>query len=526
MRAAATLALTLLALSCSKGPDATPALASVSSAPAARSAAVSRIPPLVSLGGEAQPLPTKVPTPGAPWIYARSLRTWVHEAPQKGSSRLGYLRAGASSPTSAKPTGLDGCEGGWFGVEPTGFVCAGTSATLDPQDPIVRATQDHPADPRRKLPYIYGVVRRQGPAYISLPTAEQLERAEPGFPKRMARWLAAEGEVGASYGADLWLGGASESVDPKVVWEQGQSDALPEFLRNGGVAPNILDVPRSPGALIAAEAKLRTGYAFYYTLLHQGRRYGLTTDLMFLPTDRLRPIRGSDFHGVQIGKDIDLPFAFVRQPKAHFWLYQRSADALLDAGPADYRAAVKLTGKQNFFNGRLYYETVDEKWLSDFDASRIDPAKKMPGWGAAGEKWIDVNITKQTMTLYDGTKPVYATLVSTGEAGLEDSQHTTATKRGIFRIHTKHVTATMSSQELGEEFELRDVPYVQYFDRQGYALHGAYWHDRFGMPKSHGCINLSPEDARRVFYFTEPALPPGWHGVLLPLKGTVLFVHP
>jgi lipoprotein-anchoring transpeptidase ErfK/SrfK len=342
----------------------------------------------------------------------------------------------------------------------------------------------------------------------------------------MARWLAAEGEVGASYGADLWLGGASESVDPKVVWEQGQSDALPEFLRNGGVAPNILDVPRSPGALIAAEAKLRTGYAFYYTLLHQGRRYGLTTDLMFLPTDRLRPIRGSDFHGVQIGKDIDLPFAFVRQPKAHFWLYQRSADALLDAGPADYRAAVKLTGKQNFFNGRLYYETVDEKWLSDFDASRIDPAKKMPGWGAAGEKWIDVNITKQTMTLYDGTKPVYATLVSTGEAGLEDSQHTTATKRGIFRIHTKHVTATMSSQELGEEFELRDVPYVQYFDRQGYALHGAYWHDRFGMPKSHGCINLSPEDARRVFYFTEPALPPGWHGVLLPLKGTVLFVHP
>jgi lipoprotein-anchoring transpeptidase ErfK/SrfK len=115
-------------------------------------------------------------------------------------------------------------------------------------------------------------------------------------------------------------------------------------------------------------------------------------------------------------------------------------------------------------------------------------------------------------------------LISSGEAGLEDPEHTTATKRGIFRIHTKHVTSTMSSDEAGEEFELRDVPYVQYFD-QGYALHGAYWHDRFGTPKSHGCINLSPEDARRLFFFTEPQLPEGWHGALLPLTGTVVFVH-
>jgi lipoprotein-anchoring transpeptidase ErfK/SrfK len=109
---------------------------------------------------------------------------------------------------------------------------------------------------------------------------------------------------------------------------------------------------------------------------------------------------------------------------------------------------------------------------------------------------------------------------------LEDAEHTTATKRGIFRIHTKHVSTTMSSNELGEEFELQDVPYVQYFDKGGYALHGAYWHDRFGVPKSHGCINLAPEDARRIFFWTEPAVPPGWHGALLPLRGTVLFIHP
>jgi lipoprotein-anchoring transpeptidase ErfK/SrfK len=83
----------------------------------------------------------------------------------------------------------------------------------------------------------------------------------------------------------------------------------------------------------------------------------------------------------------------------------------------------------------------------------------------------------------------------------------------------------MSSDVTGEEFELQDIPYVQYFEG-GYALHAAYWHDDFGKPRSHGCINLAPEDARRLFFWTEPKLPPGWHSVLRPLTGTILFVHP
>jgi lipoprotein-anchoring transpeptidase ErfK/SrfK len=97
--------------------------------------------------------------------------------------------------------------------------------------------------------------------------------------------------------------------------------------------------------------------------------------------------------------------------------------------------------------------------------------------------------------------------------------------RGIFRIHTKHLTTTMSSEVVGEEFELKDIPYVQYFE-DGYALHAAYWHDDFGTPRSHGCINLSPEDARWLFGWTEPQLPRGWHGVRRALSGSVVFVHP
>ena len=149
----------------------------------------------------------------------------------------------------------------------------------------------------------------------------------------------------------------------------------------------------------------------------------------------------------------------------------------------------------------------------------------MPAWGKNGERWIDINVTKQTLVAYDGEKAVFATLVSTGEAGLGDPESSKSTIRGIFRVDRKHITAKMSSNEIGERFELNDIPFVQYFEG-GYALHAAYWHDDFGVPKSHGCINLSPDDARRLFYWTEPKLPPGWHGVRRPLTGSVVFIHP
>jgi hypothetical protein len=229
---------------------------------------------------------------------------------------------------------------------------------------------------------------------------------------------------------------------------------------------------------------------------------------------------------VEIGKGVEFPLALVREPGARYVVFERAGNRLLEGPVAPYREAVPLTGRQQFFHDVLHYETKDGHWLSDRDASRLDPVKKVPGWASKGDKWIDVNITKQTLVLYDGVRPVYATLISSGEAGLEDSKKTTATKRGIFRVHSKHIATTMASDEVGEEFELRDVPYVEYFDDDGHAIHGAYWHDKFGIPKSHGCINLAPEDARRVFYFTEPSVPARWHGAMDALHGTIVFIHP
>jgi hypothetical protein len=506
------------AVSMSSAPSVS-AASSVRSAPAPRPA----LPPRVTLAGAFAPSPAD-PSAGAPRIYGRAMRAWIYAEPSKKSQRLGYLRAGASTITTPEPVSQADCRGGWHPVAPEGYVCAGKRATLDRNDAVVRATIDRQPDVSRKLPYVYGTVRRPGPIYGRLPAGDELGQTEPDLEERMTQWLDAEGEIGAGYAQDVWLGGEGSLVEPRLAWKERTSDPLPWFLEKGGSAPSMLR-RQETGLLVIERMRPRVGHAFLRTFLHEGRRYGVSADLKILPTDRLRPIRGSEFHGVEIGDSVKFPFAFVRRADARFWLYQRSSNSLIDAGTAPFRSAVSLTGKQQFFKSRLHYETTDGKWLSDRDASRLDPARRMPAWGKNGEKWIDVNLTKQTMVLYEGTKAVYATLISSGEAGLEDHKHSTATKRGIFRIHTKHLTSTMSSDEVGEEFELRDVPYVQYFD-EGYAMHGAYWHDRFGTPKSHGCINLSPEDARRLFFWTEPQLPAGWHGVLLPLKGTVMFVHP
>jgi hypothetical protein len=455
-------------------------------------------------------------------IFARSLRSWILDRPNRNAQRLGYFRAGAALAVTGASAGNDGCAAGFFPVAPRGFVCAEGAATLDEHDPVVVAYRGLGPALARKLPYIYGTVRRPGPIYTRLPTRAEAEQAESDLDERMANWLKADGEVGASYAQQVWLRGAAPP-DARAAWEAKTSDPLPAFLGQSRALPTPDGQAAHEGELIAARMKPHQGWSLLQTLLFEGRRYGVTTDLDVVPTDRLRPIQGSEHHGVELGKDLAFPFAFVRTETAKLKRYQ--AGKLEDAGAAAYWSTLELTGKQTFFRGRLYFETKAGTYISDQDASRLDQAKKMPAWGKNGERWFDVNVSKQTLVAYEGTRAVYATLISTGEAGLEDPAHTKATKRGIFRIHTKHVSTTMDSDAVGEEFELRDVPYVQYFE-EGYALHGAYWHDRFGTPKSHGCINLTPEDARRLFFFSEPALPEGWHSVMQKLTGTVLFVHP
>jgi lipoprotein-anchoring transpeptidase ErfK/SrfK len=475
----------------------------------------------VSLDGSSRPWPPAVPD-NVPRLAALAIETPVLAQPDVSAPRLGQLRAGAIVAMDPKPVTGVGCQSGFRAIKPLGFVCLGTT-TLDLAHPVVRASTRRP-DHTQKLPYIYGMAVRGGPAYPSLPSAQVLKTLEPHLAMHLKKW-AADPVNGATYGNDLWSKWkAGPPVPALVAMEERRTDPdIPWYLNGDSRVPNLsgrVDGPK------AGEFARHNGISFIDSMLWEGRRYNVSVDLRVMPADRFRPIRGSEFHGFRIPEEAKPPFAIVKSKKAK--ILNEQAGRLVPGELLPWRSVVAITGKQRVQKGRYYEEVEGGGYLASDEVSRVDIAKKMPGWANDGEKWIDINVTRQTLIAYEGTKPVYATLVSTGEAGLDDPATTKATKRGIFRIHSKYMTATMDSRVVGEEFELRDVPYVQYFT-EGYALHAAYWHDVFGQPKSHGCINLAPEDARRLFFWTGPQVPPGWHGASAGnagKTGTVVFVHP
>lgn len=114
-------------------------------------------------------------------------------------------------------------------------------------------------------------------------------------------------------------------------------------------------------------------------------------------------------------------------------------------------------------------------------------------------KWMDVNIGKQTITAYQGNTPLKSVLVSTGV-----SWH--PTPAGRFAVYTKITSQTMSGGVGADSYYLPGVPWVMFFTG-AYAIHGTYWHRNFGTPMSHGCVNLTIEDAKWFFDWAEVGTP-------------------
>ena len=173
----------------------------------------------------------------------------------------------------------------------------------------------------------------------------------------------------------------------------------------------------------------------------------------------------------------------------------------------------------------MLLEARDGSWLRADQVTVIERDDELPRFARNSTKWIDVSILRQSLVAYEGARPVYATLVSTGKDGTADHKDSHATIQGTFLVHTKHLSVTMDSDDDKDEFDLRDVPYVQYFT-EGYALHAAYWHDDFGNPRSHGCVNLAPLDASWLFDWTTPGVPEGWHAAMSLKDGTIVHIHP
>lgn len=149
-----------------------------------------------------------------------------------------------------------------------------------------------------------------------------------------------------------------------------------------------------------------------------------------------------------------------------------------------------------------------------FVEPRIDPAQVVaggepvvgvgamdagPGPQQGASKEIVVSVGRQSMWAYQDGKLVTASLVSTGTA----SSLATTTPIGFYTVLTKFPTQTMAGVIDNEAYKVPDVPWVMYFDNLGNALHGTYWHENFGQPMSHGCVNL-PMNVAEYLYTWAP----------------------
>ncbi len=428
-----------------------------------------------------------------PKIASIAMRTWIYDAPRERAGKLGYLRAGAIVDRSEGSHGSTGCEGGWYRVAPRGFVCVGKGASLALDHPVVQAAPRGP-DRSAQLPYQYAISRSPPPhLYFRLPTEGDQRRVEGVTIKQHVRERAADF-------AGLAL------------------DEPPPFLLEGK------DLPKPYGAekLLAysvhtGRARESSAFGLVSIFSHTDRRFALTTELDLIPLDRTKPATIGTPLGVALERG-GAP-AFVRGAGAP--LYRMDGPRQVEIGTARARQGLELTGVKK---GGLA-ETTSGAWVPVASVVAADVREDRSKHAERGRRWLDISIQKQMLVAYEGKTPVWATMVSTGRGGMSDPTETTATIRGTFYVRSKHVSGTMDGEEgTDEAFDLRDVPYIQYF-HEGYALHGAYWHDDFGRPRSHGCVNLSPADAAWLFRFTDPPVPDEWHGATSPQGGTLIYIH-
>ena len=429
-------------------------------------------------------------------LASTATETSIYEEPRWGSRRLGYLRAGATVRRARIPAAAGGrCPEGWYRIEPRGYVCVGSMATLDLGHAVVLASARRPR--LDELPYPYVLTRSvPPPLYARLPARRDQLRFEHDLATHLVK-----------------IPGAGAGFPPV--------DPIPEWLEGGRAAPSLGNRWHGPDRVLLDRSRPRAGFALLTTVDHAGRRFGVTTGLEVLPLDRTQPVVPSTFNGIALG-EITLPIAFVRARGAY-----RVIDdprGITPGAPLAFREAVAVTDETRSLGGVEYLVAKDGTLIPAYQTVVIKPFRRLPAWSADDVKWIDVSIPKQTLVAYEGVTPVYATLVSTGIGGTGDPRETHATVQGAFKIYEKHTTVTMDGRETSDSFDLRDVPFVQYFN-EGYALHAAYWHDDFGRAHSHGCVNLAPRDAAWLFRWTDPRIPEGWHGVIARSAGTIVYVH-
>jgi hypothetical protein len=228
-------------------------------------------------------------------------------------------------------------------------------------------------------------------------------------------------------------------------------------------------------------------------------------------TPRLNPVLSSLTGSRQLG-EITVPFTQSMRKVGKGWepvyrLYDHSCHWIvgIETGP----------------DGQIWYALKDELLEVDYyiPAEHMRPIPYSE-WSPIStdvdrfKKRIDVSLTMQTATAFENDKQVFSAKISSGIPQLYaiPGKIPTATPTGQFRVQSKMASKHMGDGNLTadpEAYEIPGVPWAAFFEPvTGVAFHGVYWHDNYGTPMSHGCVNMRPKDALWIFRWTTPDAPP------------------
>ncbi len=507
------------------------------------------------------------PPYSGPLLGALAMQTPVYPTTEMGNKRLGYIRLGGKAPVDPNPIKNASCPKGWYHLLDGGYVCA-KYATTDMANPSVRMGVTAP-NLEDVLPYRYAYNTGHGtPLYRSVPSKEDMIKYEPYLEMaKKARkkkdkeseeteesTAAKEKDPAPKDSLPPSVGGAVPSTeDPNEADRIGPAPSPPPTMASAdvaalidagppveepakpwwqqtekGKAPNVTlgELEKEADSTIAKRMVKGFFVAVDKTFAWNGRSWYKTTAGLVAPTDRMYIVKPPSSHGIDVPEGVK-QVGFIISSKSSKFEVDTEQKTVKVKGPAPRFTAAGLTGVEATVKSVVYRQTSEGWWMKAVDMTFTEPGPP-PADLAKGEKWIDVNLTRKTLLAIEGDKPVYAALVSPGRKSSNKAKdHSTV--KGTFRIREKHIAVTMDGDGTAAgdlPYSIEDVPYVAYFEGS-YALHGAFWHNNFGREMSHGCVNLSPLDAKKIFFWVEPKLPRGLHAVWSSKdnRGTIVVIH-
>ncbi|MGB9637221.1 MAG: L,D-transpeptidase [Microgenomates group bacterium] len=209
-------------------------------------------------------------------------------------------------------------------------------------------------------------------------------------------------------------------------------------------------------------------------------------------------------------------------------LFFLAAGAILDLSLQSFKGAIFSGGcgcdiahaEGNFDVSEAKAVFLNQEITAPLAALPEKTEERILGEVPSDQKWIEIDLSEQKLIAWQGDQKFLESLVSSGKWA--------PTPKGEFRLWGKYRYIKMSggSKELQTYYYLPNVPYAMFFYKD-FGLHGTYWHNNFGQPMSHGCVNLPTFVAEKLFYWTTPTLPPGKNFVIERSgnSGTKVIIH-